>query len=150
MTETRQPVPLPTNTQQVLQTILAAGNASYTDHEGRQVAGTPAKPGEVLPGNPLGLLNMAANGLLGGERLFMVTTRRGRHFARHGSLAAFDDTVTDIDLAAWGRGEIDYLEHELLEAVDTFLHRVACTRGEALVLLLKAGVVTAAEARTDV
>jgi hypothetical protein len=150
MTETRQPVPLPKNTQQVLQIILAAGNASYTDDEGRQVAGTPAKPGAVLPGNPLGLLNMAANGLLGGERLMMMTTRAGRHFARQGHLAAFDDSVTDVDLARWGRGEIEYVEHELLEAVDTFLHQVACTRGEALVLLLKAGVVTVAEVRTDV
>jgi hypothetical protein len=149
-TETRKRWPLPANTQQVLQLILATGNTSFTDDQEHQVAGTPDKPGPILPCDGWDLVAMTMNGLLGGERISLMTTRAGRHFAQHGNLATFDNALTDVNLLAWGRGEIDYLEQELLEAIDAFHHEIPLTRAEALIVLLKKGVVTPAEARRDV
>jgi hypothetical protein len=65
-------------------------------------------------------------------------------------MAGFDDALSDVDLAAWARGEMDYLTGELLEAVDGKHALVVTSRREALDLLLAEGVITVAEARLDV
>jgi hypothetical protein len=141
---------MPVNTEEVLQLVLVHGNTLIDDGGEHLVAGTPAKPGAVLPCSGNDILTMAMNGLLTGERGLMMTTRRGRHFARHGSLETFDDRLMDYDLAAWGRGDIDYQIDELTEAVEGYCHELVLTRGEAMIVLLKKGVITVAEARTDV
>jgi hypothetical protein len=159
MHETAAPAPetaqnlrwvMPANTQQVLQLILEWGNVSYTDAEGRQVAGHWNRPGPILPCSGPDLIAITSNKLLTGERELMMTTRAGRHFTKHGSLLTFDDRLMDYDLAAWGRGDIDYQIDELAEGVEGYLHELVITRGEALIVLLKTGVISVAEARRDV
>jgi hypothetical protein len=149
-TEASGPIPLPECTQAALRAMLDAGGVAFIDDEDRIVAGTREQPGQTLPTNASEMLGITCRMLIAGERERLLLTRRGRHYARYGSLANFDDSVTDVDLAAWGRGEIDYLEQELLEAVDTFHHEIALNREEALAILMKRGVVTRAEARTDI
>jgi hypothetical protein len=145
---------MPENTQQVLQLILAHGNVCHTDAAGNELAGDGIRHrGPMLPCTGNDVVTLAANGLLGmpsGRYPVMCTSRRGRHYAKHGSLQTFDDRVTDLDLRAWGRGEIEYDHHELLEAIETFQHEFVLSRGEALIVLLKKGVISVAEARRDV
>jgi hypothetical protein len=141
---------MPANTQQVLQVVLEHGNTLIDDGGERLLAGTPAKPGPILPCSGNHILTIAMNGLLDGERGLMMTTRAGRHFAKHGSLETFDDRMMDYDLAAWGRGEVDYALSELTEAVEGNLYELVLTRGEALIVLVKKGIVSVADARRDV
>jgi hypothetical protein len=89
-------------------------------------------------------------GLIAGEYDILMLTRRGRYLALNGTMAGFSDETTDVDHAAWGRGEIDYLTSELLEAIDGRFARVATSRREALDFIIEHGLITAAEARQDV
>jgi hypothetical protein len=148
--ETRRPLPLPHGAQHMLRILLDAGGVGFIDERNCVVAGTPSRRGRTAPGDARDWLTMVARGLIGGERLLVILTRRGRYFALHATLAGFDDAVTDVDLAAWGRGEMDYRTGELLEAIDARFARVVTDRRQALDLLLDEGVITVAEARQDV
>ena len=55
-----------------------------------------------------------------------------------------------VDLAAWGRGQKDYLFGEVQKAIRTTLHRQVTERRDAVDFLIEAGVIQAAEARRDV
>jgi hypothetical protein len=146
--------PMPANTQEILHLILAHGNECHTNAKGEEVAGDGIRHvGPVLPNGGNDVLALAMNGLLGspaGRYPSMCTTRLGRHVARTGTTAGFDDSVTDLDLAAWGRGDLEYDFDELIEAVETFHHELAISRAEVLVVLLKRGVVSVADCRRDV
>lgn len=148
--------PLAKNTSQVLQLLLSHGGTSYTDAEGNEVAGSPIKPGPILPCEPNDLLAMAGHRLLGMPGVVQLgpmfcVSRRGRYYAKHGSLAGFDESASaDMDLQAWARGETELDFDEMIAAVEAHLGEVVLTRGEAIVVLLKKGVVTVAEARRDV
>jgi hypothetical protein len=154
MAEADVPAPLPENVQEVLRVILDAGNTVPLPEDGDDlIAGPPGTPGRPVPCTVIGMLAMVAKGLVRGERDRLMTTRRGRHLARQGSMAGFDDSVTDIDkdaLAAWARGEVDYLTDELGEAVEIWHHRIVLTREEALDRLLVNGVIPIEKARLDV
>jgi hypothetical protein len=149
-TEPRQPLPLPRGARLMLRILLDAGGTGFIDGTNRVVSGTPSRPGRIAPGEPNDWLALVAKGLIGGERRLLILKHRGRHVALHGTMANFNDTTTDVDLAAWGRGEMDYLTGELLEAIDARFARVATSRPEALALLLDEGMITVAEARQDV
>jgi hypothetical protein len=148
-TETEQPAQLPECTQAVLRAMLDAGGTAFVADEDCIVAGTREKPGQVLPCDAAQALLIASMMLIAGERERLLTTRRGRHFARAGTMAGFDDSVTDVDLAAFGRGSIDYMSDELIEAVEAYHHEIVLTREDALALLLRKGVIPPAEARTE-
>jgi hypothetical protein len=146
--------PMPANTQEILQLVLAHGNECHTNAKGEGVAGDGIRHvGPVLPNGGNDVLALAMNGLLSGSAgryPSMCTTRLGRHFAKVGTIAGFDDSLTDVNLPAWGRGDLEYDLDELLEAIETHHHELVLTRGEALVVLLKKGVLSVAEARRDV
>jgi hypothetical protein len=55
----------------------------------------------------------------------------------------------DIDLAAWARGEITRLFHEVQLAIAGQLGKLVGTRREAIQLLIERGVIDAAAARRD-
>lgn len=59
-------------------------------------------------------------------------------------------TVNGIDLAAWGRGRIDRLFAEVQRAIRTHYSKQVTERRDAVEFLIEQGVITAAEARTDV
>jgi hypothetical protein len=105
-TETTTPLhwAMPANTPEVLQLILAHGNECHTNAKGEEVAGDGIRNcGPVLPCSGSDALAMTMNGLLngsGGRYPSMCTTRLGRHYARAGTMAGFDDRVTDLDLRA--------------------------------------------------
>jgi hypothetical protein len=144
---------MPANTPEILRLIMAHGNTCFTDPTGREVAGTPDNPGPFLPCSGADASSIAANRLTSGatgKYPGMSTTRGGRYYAQHGSLAGFDDTTTDLDLAAWARGDLNYSYDELFEAVEAFHYEVVSTPAEALIVLLQKGVITPAEARRDV
>jgi hypothetical protein len=147
-TEPCEPAPLPENLAEVLRTIVEDGNVARLDDNMATICTGTGRP--VIGCSVVNMLAIVQAGLMGGERDLLLTTRRGRHRALHGSLAGFDDTVTDVDLAAFGRGEVDYLEQELLEAIDGRFGWPATSRQDALEYLIERGVVTAAEARRDV
>jgi hypothetical protein len=151
-TEHDQPtLQLPENTAAVLRQILDAGGVCHlSDDDTTIVTGPPEKPGQPVPVSVIDMLGMVARMLVAGERMLILTTRRGRHFARHGTLATFDESTTDVDLPAWARGSIDYMSQELFEAIEAHHYRVALTRAEALEILINLGVVSAEEARRDV
>ena len=149
-TEQDQPEPLPESTRRALQMMLDAGNTAHVDERERIVAGTPDKPGEVLPCDASEMLLIACRMLIAGERTQLLTTTRGRHYARIGSMDGYDGSVTDVDLAAWAKGTIDYTEAETLAAIEAYHFRVALTRAEALEILINLGVAAAGGARTDV
>jgi hypothetical protein len=145
-TEPFEPALLPENLAEVLRTIVEDGNTAHLDAVTiRTGTGRP-----VIGCTVVNMLAIVQAGLMGGERDLLLTTRRGRHLALHGSLADLDDTVTDVDLAAFGRGEVDYLEQELIEAIDGRFGWPATSRPDALAYLIARGVVSAAEARRDV
>jgi hypothetical protein len=165
MPETTASEWLPAETREQLRTILEHGNSAFTeailDERGEDIvtltiiAGTRANPGLIIEvvteTSKPPVLGAVFAGLVAGERHQINLTRTGRHFVRTGELAQDEDiSTTDVDLAAWGRGQIEYLTSELLEAVDAILHRVATTRAEALAEIIDAGVISADEARTDV
>jgi hypothetical protein len=142
---------LPGNVHEVLKIILDAGNATHLDEQDRIVAGTPGQPGRPVPTTAADLMAMVASGLVAGERGLILTTRVGRHLVSHGALVRDEDiALNDVDLAAWGRGATDYLQTEVLEAIDAEYARVAVTRRDALDIVLQEGLITEAEARTDV
>jgi hypothetical protein len=148
-TDIRRSDPPPEHAPQLLRAILDAGNVAFLDEANKRIiAGTPDRLGQVMA--ILDVLLCVPWGLVAGERNKIMLTRLGRHVARHGSDAGFDDSTTDVNLAKWARGEIEYLTLELLEAVDAYYARIVLDRREALDLLLEKGVVTAAEARKDV
>jgi hypothetical protein len=150
-TEPHQPLPLPKGAQRLLRTLLGAGGTGFIDEKNRFIPGTQSRPGQAVRGASREWLTLVVRGLLGGERGLLMVTRAGRHFAATGVLLADEEiATTDLDLAAWGKGEVDYLSSELLEAIDGRFDRVVTTRREALDLLLQEGVVTVAEARQDV
>jgi hypothetical protein len=133
-----------------LRAILNAGNTCFVDAGDRIVAGTPSKPGALIC-TALEMLDLVLHQLAAGERGILIATRAGRRFAETGE-RVMDENITldDVDLAWWGRDEIDYLTAEVLEGCDRCFARVVTTRREALDLLLAEGVITAAEARPDV
>jgi hypothetical protein len=149
-TEPRQPVPLPKGAQRMLRALVDAGGVGFLDEKNCLFVGNPSRPGPVAPGTPLEWITLVGKDLVAGERGLLIPTRRGRHLALHGTMTGFDDTTTDVDLAAWARNEVDYLTSELLEAIDGRFARVATSRREALDILLQEGLITAAEARQDV
>lgn len=55
-----------------------------------------------------------------------------------------------IDLAAWGRGQRDYIFTEVQKAVRTTYHAQLSERRAVVEFLIEQGVITAAEARRDV
>lgn len=55
-----------------------------------------------------------------------------------------------LDLAAWARGQKDYLPPELFKAIRAKYNVQLSQRRDAIDLLIKEGVVTAAEARKDI
>jgi hypothetical protein len=57
---------------------------------------------------------------------------------------------TGLDLAAWGRGQKDYLPPELFKAIRAKYNVQLSQRRDALDLLIKEKVITAAEARKDI
>jgi hypothetical protein len=140
----------PVNVQDVLRAIIAAGNVAHMAEDKEVRAGPRGGRGAPLPLGMAGVLAYVTSGLLAGERFRLLTIRLGRHVARTGGEAGFDDSVTDIDLAAWGRGEVDYLTTELVEVIELHHHRTALTRRDALFVLLIEGVVAPADARRDV
>ena len=149
--------PLPNNAQQILETILAHGGVTYTNAEGNEVAGSPLKPGPVLPCSPNDMLALAMNRLLGNPAVVqlgpvMCVSRRGRWYATHGTVAEFDESrADDIScLQSWARGETELDIDEMIAEVEAHLGEVVLTRGEALILLLQKGVITPAEARRNV
>jgi hypothetical protein len=146
-----QPPPPPGEAQRaMLRVILAMGNTAFLDADEHVVAGTPAKPGPRV-GTALQVVQMLPFGLMAGERGLLMVTRAGRHFAATGDLVTDEDiTTTDVDLAAWAKGEVDYITAEVLEAIDSRFARVVTTRREALGLLLQERVATEAEATPDV
>jgi hypothetical protein len=64
--------------------------------------------------------------------------------------AAAPAAGTGIDLAAWARGQKDYLPPELFKAIRGKYNVQLSQRRDAIELLIKEGVVTAAEARKDI
>lgn len=58
--------------------------------------------------------------------------------------------ASGVDLAAWGRGQKNYLFNEIQKAVRATYHAVLSERRDVLTLLIEQGVITAAEARKDV
>lgn len=57
---------------------------------------------------------------------------------------------TGIDLAAWGRGQADFLSQEIFKAVRAKYNVVLSERRDVVDLLITEKVITAEEARTDV
>jgi hypothetical protein len=134
----------------MLRVLLDAGGVGFLDEPNRRIiAGTPSRPGRVVPGTVLDLWLLVPRGLIGGERGLLILRHAGRALARHGRVDVDNSFVTDVDLAAWGRGEVDYLKAELLYAVGLNYAECVSTRAEALKLLLQKAVITAAEARKD-
>jgi hypothetical protein len=89
--------PLPENAQEVLRTILDDGNTAFlADDDKTTLTGTPARPGRPVPCTVVNMLGLVSMRMIAGERELMLTTRRGRHFARHGTMAGFDDSQTDL------------------------------------------------------
>jgi hypothetical protein len=64
--------------------------------------------------------------------------------------AAAPAAGTGVDLAAWARGQKDYLPPELFKAIRGKFNVQLSQRRDAIELLIKEGVVTAAEARKDI
>jgi hypothetical protein len=146
-----EPALLPENLAEVLQTIVADGNAARLDDDDTTIR--TVRTGRPLIGcSIINTLAIVQAGLLGGERDRLITTHRGRYVARTGSLAGFDDTITDAVglLASWARGEIDLLEQELIEAIDAKFGWPATSRKDALKYLVERGEVSADEARADI
>lgn len=65
-------------------------------------------------------------------------------------VAAPAGSKTGIDLAAWGRGQKDYLFGEVQKAVRTQYHAQLSERRAVVEFLIEQKVITAAEARRDV
>lgn len=57
---------------------------------------------------------------------------------------------TGVDLAAWGRGQREYLWGEVRKAIKTTYGRNTQERDDAVEFLVTEGIITAAEARKDV
>lgn len=58
--------------------------------------------------------------------------------------------TSGVDLAAWGRGQKDYLSQEVFKAIRGKFNAVLSERRDAVDLLIKEKVITAEEARRDV
>jgi hypothetical protein len=58
--------------------------------------------------------------------------------------------ASGVDLAAWGRGQRDYLWGEVRKAMKTEFGRAVTERDDAVDFLIQQGVITAGEARQDV
>jgi hypothetical protein len=149
--ETDQPLPIPGCAQAMLKAMLAHRGIAYCEEDGRVMTGTPEERGQVLPCTATDGLIMMARGLINGERGRLLVTRVGRRFAADGVLVRDEEIqISDVDLAAFGRGTMDYLQHELLEGVEASLYQVALDRREALDAIIKAGLIAFSEARRDV
>jgi uncharacterized membrane-anchored protein len=145
-----QPAPLPENLAEVLRTIVEDGNTAHLEEDGATIRTGTGRP--LIGCTVVNMLAMVQAGLIGGERDRVLTTRKGRYAAAHGAAKGFDDSTTDVvnHLAAFARGTIDFLEPELIEAIDSRFGWPAISRRDALEYLIGRSVVTAAEARTDV
>jgi hypothetical protein len=145
-----EPAYLPPNAQAILQAMTGAGNVAHIDDEAKTVvAGTPEQPSPAFAIDA-GMMGVLVSGMVAGERGRLLTTRLGRHFARHGTVENFDDSITDVDLAEWGQRKRRLLHRGAAGRNRPFHGSIALNRREALDILIERRVIRPDEARKDV
>lgn len=89
------------------------------------------------------------------EAIAKVQERQGKRSGPQKSAGLTWDGITGkagngVNLVAWGQGQTEYLFGEVQKAIRTTYHKQIAERRDAVDFLIEQGVITAANARTDV